>query len=86
MVINLKAPPTFRAKIDLNGAPAIDGATPSVIVVAFEDFHCPFCKEAQKTFADLLSRYGDKIRVVHKDFPIEELHPVGPLGSLSSAF
>lgn len=75
VVINLKAPPTFRAAIDLNGAPAKGAAKPSVIIIKFEDFDCPFCRESQPTFAKLLSLYEGKIRVVHKDFPIEDLHP-----------
>jgi protein-disulfide isomerase len=65
----LKPPAIFRAALDLNGAP--DGP---VTIVKFEEFHCPFCKEAQHTLAQSLSKYPDQVTLVNKDFPIDELH------------
>jgi protein-disulfide isomerase len=44
-------------------------------MVKFEDFHCPFCAKIQPVFAELLSRYDGKLRIVHRDFPIDSLHP-----------
>ena len=46
-----------------------------VVIVEFEDFHCPFCKESQRTLDELMARYPETIKLVHKDFPIDELHP-----------
>jgi len=37
--------------------------------------HCPHCKRVQATLAKVLSRYGDKVKLVHRDFPIDRLHP-----------
>lgn len=45
-------------------------------IVEFEDFQCPYCKQAQSTLAQLESRYGNKIKVVHRDFPIDQIHPL----------
>lgn len=73
--ILLKAPPIYRAKLNIDGAPAEGAANAPVTIVKFEDFQCPFCKDAQKIFEQLLVRYKGRIRVVHKDFPIDELHP-----------
>ena len=53
-------------------------------VVKFEDFHCPFCKEAQHTLTQLLARYSDRIELVHKDFPIDELHPAARAGHVAA--
>ncbi len=36
---------------------------------------CPFCKRVQGTLGELLARYGDKVKLVHRDFPIDSLHP-----------
>ena len=44
-------------------------------IVEFQDFHCPFCKRVQATIGELLARYGDKVKVVHRDFPLDNLHP-----------
>ncbi len=45
------------------------------MIVEFQDFHCPFCKRVQGTIGELLTRYGDKVKVVHRHFPIDQLHP-----------
>jgi protein-disulfide isomerase len=75
VVVHLKAPPVFRAEMSVEGAPIKGSATAPVTIVKFEDFHCPFCKRVQATLIQLLARYGDRVRVVHRDFPIDSLHP-----------
>ncbi|MBI4562283.1 MAG: thioredoxin domain-containing protein [Candidatus Rokubacteria bacterium] len=75
VVVHLKAPPVFRAEVSVEGAPVKGSATAPVTIVKFEDFHCPFCKGVQPTLTELLSRYGEKVRLVHRDFPIDQLHP-----------
>jgi len=72
----LKAPPVFRAELALNGAPIRGAENAPVTIVKFEDFQCPFCKTAQPTFKDLLKKYEGKVRVVHKDLPLEAIHPL----------
>jgi protein-disulfide isomerase len=44
-------------------------------MVKFEDFQCPYCKTVQPRFLELLKKYDGKIRIVHKDLPLEEIHP-----------
>lgn len=73
--VHLMALPVFRAELSVAGAPFKGLATAPVTIVKFEDFHCPFCKRVQETFAQLLARYADKLRLVHRDFPIDTLHP-----------
>jgi protein-disulfide isomerase len=71
----LKAPPIYRAKLNIEGAPVRGAADAPVTIVKFEDFQCSFCKEEQQIFTQLLARYQGRLRIVHKDFPIDELHP-----------
>jgi protein-disulfide isomerase len=71
----LTPPAIYRATINVDGAPFKGRADAPVVLVKFEDFHCPFCKQAQPTLVQLLARYPEQIRLVHKDFPIDELHP-----------
>lgn len=73
--ILLEAPPVYRAAFNLDGAPWKGAADAPVVIVKFEDFHCPFCKESQKTIEGLMARYQGRLKVVHMDFPIDQLHP-----------
>jgi protein-disulfide isomerase len=70
----LKPPPAFRAELSVAGEPFRGSEKAPVTIVKFEDFLCPFCKQVQPTFNDLLSRYNGKVRLVHKDLPLESLH------------
>jgi protein-disulfide isomerase len=71
----LKAPTVFRAEVAVNGAPFRGAERASVTIVKFEDFQCPYCKTVQPTFQELLKRYDGKVRLVHKDLPLESIHP-----------
>lgn len=73
--IFLEASPVYRAPLIIEGAPYKGPPDAEVVIVEFEDFLCPFCKESQRTLDELLARYPNKIRLVHKDFPIDDLHP-----------
>ncbi|OGQ81059.1 MAG: hypothetical protein A3F90_16205 [Deltaproteobacteria bacterium RIFCSPLOWO2_12_FULL_60_19] len=75
VVVNLKAPPVFRAQVTTDGAPFRGGAKAPVTIVKFEDFHCPFCKRSQPTLEEILAKYGERVKLVHKDYPIDQLHP-----------
>lgn len=75
IVTYLKPPPVFRVEISLNGAPSKGAEKAAVTIVKFEDFQCPYCKAVQPTFAELLKRYDGKVRVVHKDLPLDAIHP-----------
>jgi protein-disulfide isomerase len=75
VVVHLKAPPAFRAQVSVDGAPFRGSATAPVTIVKFEDFHGPFCKRAQATLSQILARYGEQVKLVHRDFPIDNLHP-----------
>jgi protein-disulfide isomerase len=75
VVMNLRALPIARLDVPIDGAPARGSATAPVTIVEFSDFLCPFCKRVQPTLAELERRYGDKLRFVFRDYPIEQLHP-----------
>jgi protein-disulfide isomerase len=75
VIVHLQAPPIVRVEVSVDGAPARGPETAPVTIVEFSDFYCPFCKQAEPTLARVLARYGDKIRLVYRDFPNEQLHP-----------
>jgi len=71
----LKPPPVYRAEVVFAGAPMRGAEKALVTIVKFEDFQCPYCKTVQPTFLDVLKRYDGKIRLVHKDLPLDAIHP-----------
>ena len=71
----LQAPPIVRADVSIADAPTRGSDKAKVTVVKFEDFQCPYCKNVQPTFKALLKRYDGKIRIAHKDLPLDAIHP-----------
>ncbi len=55
--------------------PAIGSASAPVTLVEFSDFQCPFCQRVAPTLKQVKDTYGDKVRVVWKDFPLTQIHP-----------
>ncbi len=58
------------------GRPARGGpANAPVVIVGFDDLECPFCaKMHAQLFPALLDRYKDQVRIVYRDFPLDQ-HP-----------
>jgi protein-disulfide isomerase len=73
--IHLTPPPVVRVEVPTNGAPAKGPAKAPVTIVEFSDFHCPFCKRVLPTLDAITQRYGDRVRLVFRDYPLEQLHP-----------
>jgi protein-disulfide isomerase len=55
--------------------PSLGNSNAVVTLVEFSDFQCPFCQRAAPTLKQLHEKYGDKIRIVWKDFPLTQIHP-----------
>jgi protein-disulfide isomerase len=49
-------------------------ATAPITVVMFTDFQCPACSRTHPVLKQALAAYGDKIRFVVRDFPLENIH------------
>jgi protein-disulfide isomerase len=66
-----------RELISAADRPARGGpATAPVLIVGFDDLECPYCARLHETiFPAITQRYGDKVRIVYKDFPLTEIHP-----------
>jgi len=71
----LTPPPVFRATVATAGAPVRGPATAPVTIVEFSDFHCPYCKRVQPAIGQILAKYGDKVKLVFRDYPVDVLHP-----------
>jgi protein-disulfide isomerase len=62
-----------RGKMHIEGNPAKGPADARITLVEFGDFECPNCRQLEPVLKDLFSRY--KLRLVFKDFPLEQVHP-----------
>jgi predicted DsbA family dithiol-disulfide isomerase len=56
----------------------------AVTIVEFSDFQCPFCVRAQSTVREVLARYGDRVKLAYRDFPLHQIHPHAQMGAEAS--
>jgi len=64
-----------RAKVDIAGHPSKGPATAPVTIVEFSDFECPYCGGLYPTLKRVEDTYKDKIRIVYRQFPLNNIHP-----------
>ena len=55
--------------------PSLGSAKAPVTLIEFSDFQCPFCQRVAPTLKKIHQTYGDKVRIVWKDFPLTQIHP-----------
>jgi protein-disulfide isomerase len=70
-------PKDMLAVVTAGDRPSRGGSAKApVTVVVFDDLECPFCARMHaQMFPALTARYGDKVHVVYKDFPLANIHP-----------
>lgn len=64
----------FRVDVAATG-PAKGPASAPVTIVEFSDFECPYCSRVNPTLAKVQEVYGDKVRIVFRQFPLVSIHP-----------
>lgn len=56
-----------------------------IVIEEFTDFQCPFCKAFNENVrGQLLSKYGDRIHMVFKHYPLEAIHPGAKLAAVAA--
>ncbi|MBO0911530.1 MAG: thioredoxin domain-containing protein, partial [Acidobacteria bacterium] len=71
-VVVLLSPPRADVAYDpkrLRGNPKAP-----VMIVEFSDYECPYCHQAEPVVKNILARYGDKVSLSYRDFPLTTIH------------
>lgn len=69
--VNDGGEPIFNDEND----PAFGPAESKVVVRVFGDFQCPACRVAEVGFQYAKKTYGDRVRFIWNDFPLQSIHP-----------
>lgn len=72
--ISLREPAPIVQNISVDDDPQFGNPAAPVTVVMFTDFQCPACSRTHPVLKQALQSYGDKVRLVVRDFPLEVVH------------
>jgi protein-disulfide isomerase len=50
--------------------PVTGPASASIEIIEFSDFQCPYCKRVVPVLKQVMAKYGDRVKLVWKDFPL----------------
>lgn len=63
-------------RVDTSNRPVRGNKDAKVTIINFDDDQCPFCARMhQNLFPGLMKTYGDRVKVIYKDYPLETIHP-----------
>lgn len=54
---------------------ALGPADAPVTVVEYGDYECPYCREALPYVQQVRDTFGDRVRFVFRNFPLQDAHP-----------
>ena len=57
------------------------GKDASVVLVEYSDFQCPACGAYFPVMKGLKEAYGDKLKIVYRNYPLTSLHPNAQLAA-----
>lgn len=86
-VFNLSADPRREVQqtINLKDQPTVGPANAPVTIVEFADLECPTCAEMHKFIeTQLIPKYGNKLRIVFKEFPLVTIHDWALQGAIAN--
>lgn len=72
-----------RIEVEAVG-PSKGPADAPITLVEFSDFECPFCVRVLPTLDQVQEKYGDQVRIVYRQFPLNAIHPNAQLAAEAS--
>src|SRR5690348_16953261 len=73
-----------RSEVGFDAARLKGRSNATVMIVEFSDFGCPFCRKAEVSLSAVLAKYGDKVSLAYRDYPLVELHPTAEAAAEAS--
>lgn len=70
VLVYLTKPQRPVFEVEAGDAPWAGGSDAKVTIVEFSDFQCPFCKKGADRMDEVKKKYGKKVKVVFKNFPL----------------
>lgn len=65
-----------RYDVPVAGSAAYGSDKAPITLVEFSDYQCPYCKQwHQQVWPMIQAQYGDKVRLVYRNFPLSSIHP-----------
>lgn len=77
----LAAANSNRKIVETTDDPSIGLVNAPITIVEFSDFSCPYSRQAVLPLKQIYKDYPEKIRIIYRDFPIAEIHPLAPLAA-----
>ncbi len=74
-------PPRVAVSVDDDASRGPQDAP--VTIVEFSDFQCPYCARGENSITQVLEKYGDKVRVVYRDYPLS-FHKNAEISAMAS--
>ncbi len=65
----------LRIPVEDAGFPSRGPENAPVTIVEFSDFECPYCSRVIPALEQVLDTYGDQVRLVFRQFPLNNIHP-----------
>jgi protein-disulfide isomerase len=83
--ILLKEPPPLVLPVATDGNPSIGPENAPVTVVMFSDFQCSACAAYYPVLKKVIAKYGEKVRLVVRYFPLTSIHQNALLAAKAAA-
>lgn len=64
-----------REELEKKDRPFLGNSEAEIVIVEFIDFKCPVCKQQDPVIRQIIDKYGQRIKFIVRNFPIESLHP-----------
>jgi protein-disulfide isomerase len=72
--VDLAFPDLPRIPVSVDDDPSMGPEGAPITIVQFAEYQCPYCGKAGEALDQVMEKYGDKVRMVYRDFPLS-FHP-----------
>jgi protein-disulfide isomerase/uncharacterized membrane protein len=67
-----QGPPEWVKALVEPSTPGIGPKNADLYIVEFSDYECPFCQISNRQMEKVLAKYGERIRLYHRHFPLDK--------------